>query len=105
MGIANHHPNFASSTPDNKAMDVPTNMNAAKHPDSIETACRLVRPWHNDCAKSQRNFVRPSIKSVMRNRESDNGNVHRAAAKTIVSKSRAARGSVCNVLLSRVFGI
>ena len=32
----------------------------------------------------------------------DNGNVHRAAAKIIVSKSRAARGSVCNVLLSRV---
>ena len=32
--------------------------------------------------------------------ESDNGNVHRAAAKIIVSKSRAARGSVCNVLLS-----
>ena len=29
-------------------------------------------------------------------------NVHRAAAKIIVSKSRAARGSVCNVLLSRV---
>ena len=33
----------------------------------------------------------------------DNGNVHRAAVKIIVSKSRAARGSVCNVLLSRVF--
>jgi glyoxylate carboligase len=33
--------------------------------------------------------------------ERDNGNVHRAAAKIIVSKSRAARGSVCNVLLSR----
>ena len=31
----------------------------------------------------------------------DNGNVHRAAANIIVSKSRAARGSVCNVLLSR----
>ena len=31
-----------------------------------------------------------------------NGNVHRAAAKIIVSKSRAARGSVCNVLLSGV---
>ena len=30
----------------------------------------------------------------------DNVNVHRAAAKVIVSKSRAARGSVCNVLLS-----
>ena len=34
--------------------------------------------------------------------ERDNVNVHRAAAKIIVSKSRAARGSVCNVLLSRV---
>ena len=33
--------------------------------------------------------------------KSDNGNVHRAAANIIVSKSRAARGSVCNVLLSR----
>ena len=32
----------------------------------------------------------------------DNGNVHRAAAKIIAFKSRAARGSVCNVLLSRV---
>ena len=32
-----------------------------------------------------------------------NGNVHRAAAKIIVSKSRAARGSVCNVLLSDGF--
>ena len=31
----------------------------------------------------------------------NNGNVHRAAANIIVSKSRAARGSVCNVLLSR----
>ena len=30
-----------------------------------------------------------------------NGNVHRAAANIIVTKSRAARGSVCNVLLSR----
>ena len=34
------------------------------------------------------------------NSKADNGNVHRAAAKIIVSKSRAARGSVCNVLLS-----
>ena len=32
--------------------------------------------------------------------ERDNVNVHRAAANIIVSKSRAARGSVCNVLLS-----
>ena len=30
-----------------------------------------------------------------------NGNVHRAAAKINASKSRAARISVCNVLLSR----
>ena len=36
------------------------------------------------------------------NHKRDNGNVHRAAAKIIVSKSRAARGSVCNVLLSGV---
>ena len=36
------------------------------------------------------------------NHEQDNVNVHRAAANIIVSKSRAARGSVCNVLLSRV---
>ena len=35
-------------------------------------------------------------------RKRDNGNVHRAAANIIVSKSRTARGSVCNVLLSRV---
>ena len=32
----------------------------------------------------------------------DNVNVHRAAANIIVSKSRAARGSVCNVLLCAV---
>ena len=31
--------------------------------------------------------------------EPDNVNVHRAAAKIIVFKSRAARGSVCIVLL------
>ena len=31
----------------------------------------------------------------------DNGNDHRAAAIDIVFKSRAARGSVCIVLLSR----
>ena len=36
--------------------------------------------------------------------ERDNVNVHRAAANIIVSKSRAARGSVCNVLLSGVLG-
>jgi len=30
----------------------------------------------------------------------DNGNVHRAASKVIVPKSREARGSLCNVLLS-----
>ena len=35
----------------------------------------------------------------------DNGNVHQAAANIIVSKSRAARGSVCNVLLSRAFHV
>ena len=45
--------------------------------------------------------VNPSINSP----ERDNGNVHRAAAKIIVSKSRAARGSVCNVLLSRDRGV
>ena len=32
----------------------------------------------------------------------DNVNVHRSAANIIVSKSRAARGSLCNVLLSGV---
>ena len=31
--------------------------------------------------------------------EQDNGNDHRAAANDIVFKSRAARGSVCIVLL------
>ena len=33
--------------------------------------------------------------------KANNGNVHRAAANIIVSKSRAARGSVCIVLLFR----
>ena len=37
--------------------------------------------------------------------ERDNVNVHRAAANIIVSKSRAARGSVCNVLLSGVLAM
>ena len=41
-------------------------------------------------------FGHPSIKR-------DNGNVHRATANIIVPKSRAARGSVCNVLLSHVW--
>ena len=35
--------------------------------------------------------------------DADNVNDHRAAAKDIVFKSRAARGSVCIVLLSRVY--
>ena len=35
----------------------------------------------------------------------DNGRVHRAAANDIVSKSRAARGSVCNPLLSDALSI
>ena len=37
--------------------------------------------------------------------ELDNVNVHRAAAKIIVSKIREARGSVCNVLLSRDYSV
>ena len=36
------------------------------------------------------------------NSKRDNSNVHRAAANINASKSRAARGSACNVLLSRV---
>ena len=48
-------------------------------------------------------FVMYAVQEISRNKESGqkrhNGNVHRAAAKIIVSKSRAARGSVCNVLL------
>ena len=47
-----------------------------------------------------------AVKTSPRRKEEekwDNGNVHRAAAKIIVSKDRAARGSVCNALLSRVF--
>ena len=46
---------------------------------------------------SQSVFVNQPIVFLKR----DNVNVHRAAANIIVSKSRAARGSVCNVLLSR----
>ena len=42
-----------------------------------------------------------SVAPILKLQEPDNGNVHRAAAKIVVSKSRAARGSVCNVLLSR----
>ena len=44
----------------------------------------------------------PTIMSGLRLKRY-NVNVHRAAAKIIVSKNRAARGSVCNVLLSRRF--
>ena len=39
------------------------------------------------------------------NLRSDNVNDHRAAAKIIVFKSHAARGSVCNVLSFRVLRI
>ena len=42
-----------------------------------------------------------ALERLVRVLRRDNVNVHRAAAKIIVSKSRAARGSVCNVLLSR----
>ena len=50
----------------------------------------------------QQSCSRPHIVTALL----DNVNVHRAAAKIIVSKSRAARGSVCNVLLCcRVFGL
>ena len=43
-----------------------------------------------------------TVQQILTALKRDNGNVHRAAANIIVSKSRAARGSVCNVLLSRV---
>ena len=35
---------------------------------------------------------------LVKNLQRDNGNVHRAAANINASQSRAARGSVCNVL-------
>ena len=46
-------------------------------------------------------FILPHLPVTKSYVERDNVNVHRAAAKIIVFKSRAARGSVCNVLLSR----
>ena len=42
---------------------------------------------------------RRSRRTNLRDVERDNVNVHRAAANIIVSKSHAARGSVCNGLL------
>ena len=42
-------------------------------------------------------IIQPTFKVI--SFQSNNGNVHRAAAKIIVFKSRAARGSVCNVLI------
>ena len=53
-----------------------------------EHVTSLVLPW---------SIIPPSWTSI----KSDSGNVHRAAANIIDSKSRAARDSVCNVLLSR----
>ena len=61
----------------------------------------------------ERNVYKPfaSIEDILATNQDENGkfkadnvNVHRAAAKVIVSKSRAARGSVCNVLLFRDYG-
>jgi len=45
--------------------------------------------------------LRKSLHHALPRLSHDNVNVHRAAAQIIVPKSRAARGSVCNVLLSR----
>ena len=62
-----------------------------------EFSCIFIRRKSKfiDCVR------RRSRRTNLRDVERDNGDVHRAAAKIIVSKSRAARGSVCNVLLSR----
>ena len=51
---------------------------------------------------SQESVMIISIQHAIGKTERDNVNVHRAAANSIVFKSRAARGSVCNVLLCRV---
>ena len=43
-----------------------------------------------------------TVQQILTALKRDNVNVHRAAARIIVFKSRAARGSVCNVLLCGV---
>ena len=68
---------------------------------------RRARQEHVTCSTSilrcdSEIALRTSLHHALPQLSHDNGNVHRAAAKIIVSKSRAARGSVCNVLLSPV---
>ena len=68
--------------------------NSTRHAGSAsDPSCSTLHPQHPNAPVLKISF------SIM---SRDNGNVHRAAVKIIVSKSRAARGSACNVLLSRV---
>ena len=53
-----------------------------------------------DHGANDQHIANLKLHSVQPLSKRNNGNVHRAAANIIVSKSRAARGSVCNVLLS-----
>ena len=90
---------------------------ARQQPKSInfsQAVCRsvfdLCRSRSNDTRAMQTNFAGESKSpnrqlsfsvAIHMTIKRDNVNVHRAAANIIVSKSCPARGSVCNVLLSR----
>ena len=65
-----------------------------------ESELQLVNKAQTRESRMSRFIVESTGYCVIVKVEADNVNVHRAAAKIIVSKSRAARGSVCNVLLS-----
>ena len=66
------------------------------------SVARILEPAHTFILGNidQEKFLVKFLVSQQHLFKTDNGNVHRAAANIIVSKSRAARGSVCNVLLS-----
>ena len=97
--------NFKTEISNVKNLELP-NQKTAPNPkmNGMQVKCKSTTPNETiamDCCLSLLGGLSMSDKIF----RSDNGNVHRAAAKTIVSKSRAARGSVCNVLLSDHHGV
>ena len=93
--------NFKTEISNVKNLELP-NQKTAPNPkmNGMQVKCKSTTPNETiamDCCLSLLGGLSMSDKIF----RSDNVNVHRAAANTIVSESRAARGSVCNVLLSR----
>ena len=91
--------NFKTEISNVKNLELP-NQKTAPNPkmNGMQVKCKSTTPNETiamDCCLSLLGGLSMSDKIF----RSDNGNVHRAAAKIIVFKSRAARGSVCIVLL------